>query len=147
MLRSNLTTALVATVLIGASWLCISYFQEMRGIGYVDSAIAILRVVASRQSAFADDHPNQGYTCRFSDLANSKSLEFFQKGNTKNGYRFEIRACKPGIRGEANRSYLMLARPLHKDFPAFCLNESGVVRVDRSGSSEDCLSRGTVLGN
>jgi type IV pilus assembly protein PilA len=64
----------------------------------------------------------------------------------KNGYQFELRNW---VNSEADEhKYQVVAYPKVRNqtgVRAFCSDESGVIKVDPSGSAADCLNSGAPL--
>src|SRR5580658_5131098 len=98
-------------------------FRIMWGLmklGYVDSAIGRMRVLHTAESQFAKVHPELGYA-------------------------FEIFGCQVPTHDRPNSMYYITARPLHLGQPAFCSDQSGVLRADYNGSIENCRTNGVPL--
>ena len=113
-------------------------------LAYVDSAIGMMRTVVTAEKRFAEMHPNRGYACAFSDLASTEpSLELSGRSQ-RNGYAFEL-ICPSRNGGDANEHFQVTARPLEKDLPAYCSDQSGIVRYDEGGSPAGCLLNGSTL--
>src|ERR1700733_10954350 len=110
-------------------------------LGYVDSAIVRIRLLNAAETQFAKEHSALGYTCQLSELASSGEVRgMLAKRSTENGYAFEIVGCKKPDAQVPNPVYYITARPLHSRQPAFCSDQSGVVKADYRGSVEGCLS-------
>ena len=124
-------------------------FRTMRGLvmlGYVDSAIARMRVLNTAEAQFAKEHLALGYTCELSELPETGEISrLLAKNNIDNGYAFEITGCHGSDSQKPNFGYYTTAQPLHSGQPAFCSDQSGVVKADYSGSVEKCLSNGVPL--
>jgi len=93
-------------------------------------------------------HPGQGYTCSLSDLAEAQSIANPLATGQKNGYVFELTGCAAGTEGGANAQYQVVAYPLRVNqtgVRAFCSDQSGVIKVDTSGSAQRCLENGGDL--
>src|ERR1700680_896979 len=128
------TAAIVFAVVAISGWIIIPYFRGLRNLGYVDSAIFTLRTLVAAESHFAEAHPSFGYACAISDLASSdldsnRMLKELAKSEQRNGYSFEL-ICSVGTRTGARRAFQVTVRPLHADMPAYCTDQSGVVRAD-----------------
>jgi|SRR5580658_4902708 hypothetical protein len=124
-------------------------FRIMWGLmklGYVDSAIGRMRVLHTAESQFAKVHPELGYTCTLSQLPPGYEItRLLAKGGTDNGYAFEIFGCQVPTHDRPNSMYYITARPLHLGQPAFCSDQSGVLRADYNGSIENCRTNGVPL--
>ena len=121
-------------------------FRMMRGLtmlGYVDSAIGRMRVLYGAETQFAKEHPERGYTCNLSELPRSGEVQRLLTGNgIDNGYAFEIAGCQAPDAGKPNSAYYTSARPLHSGQPAFCSDQSGILKADYSGSVDKCRANG-----
>jgi hypothetical protein len=124
-------------------------FRIMWGLmmlGYVDSAIGRMRVLYTAEAQFAKEHPSRGYTCELSQLPQSTEIRRLQaKNSIDNGYAFEIAGCHARDTQILNLAYQITARPLHARQPAFCSDQSGILRADYGGSVEKCRSNGAPL--
>jgi hypothetical protein len=115
-------------------------------LGYVDSAIGRMRVLNVAETQFAKEHPERGYTCNLSDLPQSGEVQRLLNGNgINNGYAFEIDGCQSTDAGRPNSAYYTRAQPLHSGQPAFCSDQSGILKADYSGSVEKCRANGLPL--
>jgi hypothetical protein len=124
-------------------------FRMMWGLmmlGYVDSAIVRMRVVNTAETQFAKENPELGYTCKLSELPSSGAIRrLLAKSGIDNGYAFEITGCHAPESQKPNLGYYTTARPAHSGQPAFCSDQSGIVKADYGGSVERCLSNGAPL--
>jgi type II secretory pathway pseudopilin PulG len=110
------------------------------------SAVESVRTLNSAEIAYASSHPEQGYTCSLSDLADAASIKSPLATGQKNGYAFELTGCVPASDGGPNVKYQVVAYPvrLHQTgVRAFCSDESATIKVDSEGSSRRCLDSGT----
>lgn len=115
-------------------------------LGYVDSAIFRMRVLNTAETHFAKDHPALGYTCKLSELPSSGEIRrLLTKSSIDNGYAFEITGCHSPEAQKPSFVYYTTAQPLHSGQPAFCSDQSGIVKADYSGSLKRCLSNGIPL--
>lgn len=116
-------------------------------LGYVDSAIGTLRALGAAETKFADAHPDVGFTCTLSQLEMDPLVAQLVKSRERNGYEFEIGGCRVEEDGKGpNPIYHVTARPLHKEQPAFCADESRVLKQDEGGSIAKCVEMGLPLG-
>jgi hypothetical protein len=135
-------------VLIAAVLAVVGYFgfRMMRGLtmlGYVDSAIGRMRVLYGAENQFAKEDPERGYTCNLSELPRSGEVQRLLTGSgIDNGYAFEIAGCQAPDARRPNSAYYTSARPLHSGQPAFCSDQSGILKADYSGSVEKCRANG-----
>lgn len=98
------------------------------------------------EAQFAHAHPTLGYTCELSQLPPSEEVKRLIRGNwIDNGYSFEIAGCQAPDAESGNSVYHIIARPLHPGQPAFCSDQSGILKADYSGSVEKCRASGLPL--
>jgi hypothetical protein len=117
-------------------------------LGYVDSAISRLHVISAAETRFAKEHPELGYTCMLSQLPRTEeTTRLLAKGRIDNGYAFEIIGCQAAAPEKPNSTYSVTARPLHSEQPAFCSDQSGILKSDENGSVEECSAKGTPLSS
>ena len=111
-------------------------------------AVGSVRILNKAEIAYASAHPEQGYTCSLSDLADAASIKDPLAAGQKNGYVFELTGCSAETEGGPNVKYQVVAYPLRVNqtgVRAFCANESGAVKVDSSGSARGCVENGRAL--
>lgn len=112
------------------------------------SAVNAVRILNTAEMAYSENHPNDGYTCSLSTLADGGLFSGPLAKGQKNGYAFELNGCTPEDGDKANRHYQVVAYPLRENqtgIRAFCSNESMVVKVDAEGSTQKCLESGEPL--
>jgi len=126
-------------------WAVTNVFQSFMAIGYLDSAIVSMRTLAAAEARFAEAHPSLGYTCTLSELATDQMTAGPAKNGRRNGYSFQLTGCRERSGQEPKPGYTLTARPLHKGLPAFCADQSGILRSDETGSVEKCLKSGAPL--
>lgn len=110
-------------------------------LGFVDSAIGTLRTGVAEESHFAEAHPDLGDTCAISDLDSDDMLRKLAQSGQRNGYAFELN-CPARDRSRPRRIFQVTARPLHSDMPAYCTDQSGILRYDEGGLPAKCLQSG-----
>jgi hypothetical protein len=136
-------------VVLGLSALAWIAFRRVRGLmmlGYTDSAIVRVRAITAAEGQFAQAHPEVGYTCTLSQLPHDEQIVRLVKDRKDNGYAFDIVGCQgPDPKGP-NSVYRVTARPLHSGLPAFCSDQSGILRFDDDGSVEKCLVNRVPFG-
>jgi hypothetical protein len=111
------------------------------------SAAAAVRTLNTAEIAFAQAHPASGYTCSLSDLSEVWGIGDLSQGR-KNGYIFVLQGCAATKANGPIAKYQVLAYPVAPNtsrLPAYCSNESDRVKIDRNGSSENCLEKGADL--
>jgi hypothetical protein len=127
--------------LIVAAWILLS---RLKRLGYVDAAIGSLRTLVDSEVKFAQTHPDIGYACSLSALPNNDLKAAVIKNGRRNEYAFEI-SCPAEKAKRPSTRYQLTARPLVTGMPAFCSDQTGVVKSDESGSIVKCLGSGVPL--
>jgi hypothetical protein len=143
--KKKLLKALVvlgSLALIGTGWIFLSRLERL---GYVDSAIGTIRVVLAAETKFAQAHPDIGYSCTLSALPIEGLTAGFDEHGHRNEYAFEISGCRAGNAHSPNSKYQITARPLVSDVPAYCSDQSGILKYDESGSIQKCLENGPPI--
>lgn len=140
----TVSAAVICVVAVVAGWFIFSFLRRSMMLGYVDSAIGTLRTVVDEESRFSEAHPGVGYTCSISNLSSKEMLRKLAKSEKRNGYAFEL-GCPAGNGTGPQRAFQVTARPLRKDMPAYCSDQSGVLRYDEGGSPAKCLQSGVPL--
>jgi hypothetical protein len=136
----------VAVILAVVGYFGFKMMWGLMMLGYVDSAIGRMRVLNAAETQFAKDHPPLGYTCKLSELpSTAEILRLLAKSRIDNGYAFEMVGCHAPDAQTPNPVYYITARPLRSRQPAFCSDQSGIVKADYSGSVEGCRSNGVPL--
>ena len=110
-------------------------------------AVASVRTLMRAEIGFAQSHPNVGFSCSLSDLTETHLIDEPLATGRKYGYAFELSNCTPGA-DQANVKFQVVAYPLTPNTTgvrAFCGDESGLVRVDANGSTQDCLVNSSPL--
>lgn len=110
------------------------------------AAVAAVRTLNTAEEAYAQDHPQAGYTCSLGDL--NSLIDRTLVSGRKYGYVFELKECAAGAEGTSNAKYRVVAYPAtvnQTGVRAFCSDESQVIKVDASGSARGCMENGTVL--
>jgi hypothetical protein len=104
----------------------------------------VVRMLAYAESMFARQHPDVGFTCSFSELAeSSKMVGLDQQVNNGiyNGYRFALAGCQ----GKPAGSYQITAEPVAgSGAKAFCTDATENVRSSEDGRGATCLASGRV---
>jgi len=111
----------------------------------VESAIPpehlVLQLTYIEQS-YARAHPDVGFTCSLSELAESaKSMGFEQQlaSGIYKGYKLSLTGCQ----GRPAGSFQVMAEPLQGG-KAFCTDATGNVRVSDDGKGSTCLAFGRI---
>ena len=104
----------------------------------------VVRMLALAEGEFARLHPDVGFTCSFSELAeSSKMMGVDQQVNNGiySGYRFALAGCE----GRPAGSYQITAEPLAgKGGKAFCTDATQNLRSSDDGRGATCLASGRV---
>ena len=140
--RSKIVAAVCLSLIVAAAWV---FLGRARRLAYVDSAIGSIRVLVAAETKYAQTHPQIGYTWSLSDLRDVDSATAPASSGRQNEYVFEISGCSTGAKS-ANSRFQIKARPLLAGMPAFCADQSGVVKYDDGGSGDKCLADGSPIG-
>ena len=136
---------LISAVGVAACVLILAGLRGLMMLGYVDSAIGRVRAITTAEAQFTKTHPEVGYTCILSQLPHDEQIARLVKDGKDNGYIFGIIGCQLTESKKPNSMYHVLARPLHSGLPAFCSDESGIIRSAKGGSIEKCLTSGVPI--
>jgi type IV pilus assembly protein PilA len=107
------------------------------------SAAASVRTILVAESSYAASHPSTGYTCNLGDLSSGIEDSRLLRGE-KNGYVFTVQNCTTQSEGGPVSKFEVTASPISSASGrrAFCTDETGAIRSDRSGSAQECLNQG-----
>lgn len=109
------------------------------------AAVASVRQIVNAELNYQIAHPDAGFTCRLSEMS---GLDPVLTTGTKHGYSFVLQNCVSETQAGPVSKFQIGAAPLTRNSSgtrAFCVDETGVVRVDREGSAENCLDHGSPL--
>ena len=109
------------------------------------SAVSVVRSMNTAEIAYAQAHPAAGYTCSLSDLSGTWGIGDQLDRAKKNGYTVDLQACGGKNAGGPITHYRIVAYPMtinQPGKPAFCSNESDLIKVARNGSIQDCMRIG-----
>jgi hypothetical protein len=134
----KVSVAIAITVMAVSGWIIFNFLRRSMMLAYTDTAIGTIRTIVTAEEHFAADHPDLGYTCAMADLKANEMLGGLAKTGQRNGYAFEL-ICTSGGNSRPQRSFQVTARPLNPDLPAYCSDQSGVLRYDAGGSTAKCL--------
>ena len=112
------------------------------------SAISTVRTLNTAEIAYSQAHHDIGYTCSLSELSSAWGINPELAQGRKNGYVFSLKGCTADKRSGPIVKYQVVAYPLgpvNSTRPAYCSDQTDVIRVARSGSAEDCLKKGEEL--
>jgi len=112
------------------------------------SALANIRTLVIVETSYSGNHTATGFTCSLSHLVQDQLISTQLASGNHMGYNFELSNCTPTTDGGPNIKFQVVAYPQIADRTgkrAFCSDESGVVKVDSSGSAQACLENGKPL--
>jgi hypothetical protein len=112
------------------------------------SAVSAVRALNTAEIAYAQTHRAAGYTCSLSDLKATWGISSELAAGSKNGYVFELHDCGTAKPNGPITTYRLMAYPatyFRQKAPAYCSDQSAVIRVARNGSAQDCLKTGVDL--
>lgn len=141
---SKKTTVFLFIIALGLgifAWIEFWMLPMMR-LGYVDSAIGRVRAVVDAENEFIKSHPQIGFTCSLSELTQDRQVARLARNGTENGYAFTLSGCQAKESNTPISRYHITARPLHSELPAYCSDESGILKSDIGGSIEKCIATG-----
>jgi hypothetical protein len=142
---ARISLAVLAVVIV-VGYFAFRMIWGLMMLGYVDSAIYRMRVLSNAEAQFARMHPELGYTCSLSQLrSGDETVRRVAKNGIDNGYVFEIVGCQAQGAAKPNATYYLTARPLHSGQPAYCSDQSGILKADYNGSVERCRTSGVPL--
>jgi type IV pilus assembly protein PilA len=112
------------------------------------SAVHSVRMLETAERAYAAEHQNEGFTCNLSDLNSAGLIDSSLLSGQKNGYAFTLQNCSAEPADKPVSKFQVIAVPLSlhtTGTKAFCADETGAIRLDSSGSAQDCLDHGSPL--
>lgn len=149
----------IAGIVLG--YLGTAFFLALLGIGiWVDrtrstrrsglasgetSVIATVRTLNTAEIAYRQAHREEGYTCSLQDLSSAWGINADVVRGRKNGYVFQLQGCQDEV---PVVKYQVVAYPsvsARKGSPAYCSDQTSIIRMARNGSAEDCLTSGVEL--
>ena len=118
-----------------------------------NSVVTSLRTLNTAEIAYSQAHPKLGYTCSLSDLRAAWGISEDLAAGNKNGYRFKLQGCTTEKTGGPFVRYQLVASPVlgyparsgKRAAPAYCSDQSDVIRIAPTGTTEDCLKNGSDL--
>jgi hypothetical protein len=140
----------VMVALLGLSFLGIAVLAGDQEEAEKNGAVESLRIINNAQRSYAHAYPEIGYACDLAKFAvphdgiptpeHSGMLEDLLIKGTRNGYSYLV-FC--GDVSKPQRTYRAAALPAQGGLPAYCTDESGVIRSARDGKPGTCFSKGT----
>jgi type IV pilus assembly protein PilA len=111
------------------------------------SAVGNVRNIVAAEVSYATLHPQAGFTCNLSDLSSAGLIDSSLGSGHRTGYIFTLQNCTAEKAGDPAAHFQISASPVtynQTGVRQFCVNESGVVKADKSGSMQ-CMDRGVPL--
>jgi type IV pilus assembly protein PilA len=144
--------AIIPVILIIAAIAIPNLLRARMAANESSAAASVARVVRA-EVAYSSSHPESGYTCSFSDLADAGLVDSRLASGQSNGYAFELLGCRSAKDAgandaRANKEFRVVAYPVVRQQTgtrAFCSDESAVIKFDRTGSAQDCMANGLAL--
>ena len=112
------------------------------------SAATSVRNLYQAEIAYSQTHSDVGFTCNLSDLSSAGLIDNRLASGERNGYRLDLQNCgTESGSGPANKIQIVASplRPNQTGVRAFCADEGGIIKVDPSGSAEQCVGSGSTL--
>lgn len=113
-----------------------------------------MHILLAAEKSYAKRYPSVGYTCSLSDLGGMGAgvepgehqamlINPRLASGKKDGYAFTVSECK----GKPASTFKLTASPMDENtgMPAYCSDETEVIRSDRGGNSGTCLSSGVPV--
>jgi Domain of unknown function (DUF4190) len=122
--------------------------EKLKVVNYQNPVVSAVRSLNTAEIAYAQGHREAGYTCSLSELKAAWGLNNELARGQQNGYIFEVKGCTAAKANGPIAKYQVVAYPAATNkagTPAFCSNESDVIKVARNGSPQDCLRVGVDL--
>jgi hypothetical protein len=113
-------------------------------------AVAAIRSLNTAEIAYAQAHRGAGYTCSLEELSSSWGISGDVARAQQNGYVIALQGCAAAKTDGPVTKYQIAAypaQPAPAKLPAFCSNQSDVIKVDWNGSSQGCLTKGIDLSD
>ena len=110
------------------------------------TVVSSMRTLNMAEIAYGQAHRELGYTCSLSELSGAWQLSSELVGGRKLGYQFELKNCTPTKPGGPVAKYQLLAYsadPVSSDAPAYCTDQSDIIRMTKNGPAQDCFAMGT----
>jgi hypothetical protein len=144
--------ALIATLIVIGTVVAVrdraKILPKGQSMGRVTSeqplAVSALRTLNTAEIAYAQAHPETGYTCSINDLSGAWRISGDLAQAKTNGYTVALKGCARTMDGGPVTKYQLVAYPASSNakLPAFCSNQSDVIKVEWSGSPTGCLING-----
>lgn len=112
------------------------------------SAAGSVRTLYQAEVAYSQTHKDSGFTCNLSDLSSAGLIDSRLASGERNGYRLDLQNCAAEAGSGPATMIQIVAAPMRLNqtgVRAFCTDEGGMIRVDPSGSVEQCVGSGSTL--
>jgi hypothetical protein len=129
-------------------------FNEQKNAGIVlpetnrNSVVSSIRSLNMAEIAYSQAHRDAGYTCSLPDLSGVWGICDELATGRKSGYIFKLTNCSAAKPGGPVATYHLLAYSAEAGragTPAYCSDQSDVIRVLKDGSPQDCFKTGVEL--
>lgn len=130
---------------VAVAWTIPNTLKTMQSVNANQrSTVSAMRTLNTAEIAYAQSHREAGYTCSLPELSKSWGMSPDLAQGQTNGYTFQVQGCSSLQPNGPITKYQILAYPVTtgKRLPVYCSTESAVIKVARSGSAQDCLSKG-----
>jgi len=112
------------------------------------SVVSSVRSLNTAEIAYAQAHHAAGYTCSLTELSGAWGISAELARGRKDGYVFALQDCTAAKDAGPIVKYRLVAYPTvagKTGTPAYCSDESDIIRVAGSGSADECLRAGITL--
>ena len=110
-------------------------------------AATSVRTLYQAEVAYSQTHADVGFTCNLSDLSSAGLIDNRLAAGERSGYRLDLQNCAAEADSGPATKIHIVAVPVRRNqtgVRAFCTDEGGVIRVDASGSVEECVAGGAT---
>lgn len=142
----------VIAALLGLLLLGTAVLADGRDDAEKDQAVDSLRTINNAQRSYARAYPDVGYACDLAKFGvphdgiptseHAGMLEESLIKGERNGYSYIV-FC--GDLSKPQKTYRTAAVPAQKGLPAYCSDESGVIRSAKDGKPGTCFTSGTPV--
>jgi len=111
------------------------------------SAANSIRNLYQAEVAYSQTHTDVGFTCNLADLSSAGLINSGLASGERLGYRFDLQNCAAEVGSGPATKIQIVAAPVRRNqtgVRAFCTDEGGMIRVDPSGSVEECVVGGST---
>ena len=111
------------------------------------SAANSIRNLYQAEVSYSQTHTDVGFTCNLADLSSAGLINSGLASGERLGYRFDLQNCAAEVGSGPATKIQIVAAPVRRNqtgVRAFCTDEGGMIRVDPSGSVEECVVGGST---